>query len=712
VIDRSWSYSQWDGSQSGFVDEIDSLFDEIADDLLYHGDPDAAMRRMLNSGFHRPGEQVQGLRDLMARLRQRRQAELDRYDLGGAYKEIAEELEQVLSEERVGLEELSEEARSSGDDRRKQVTDEVVAERNMQLELLPADLAGRVKGLQDYEFASSEAREHFEQLLEKLREQVAKSWFDQMSDALTNQDPEQLERVRNALDALNQMMEQRERGEDLDPTFEQFMQQFGDLFPGDPKTLDELLEQFAAQMAAVQAALDSMSPEQRAQLQALADSLFEDMNLRWQVDRLAGNLQKAVPGAGWGKRYGFRGDQGVGLDGAASAARRLGEMDQLEQFLRSAASPGALAEVDLDQAREYLGEDGARSLQRLANLARELEDAGLINRRDGKYELTAKAIRRIGNRALSELFSKITKDQPGGHRASFVGTGHEREGQTKPYEFGDPFTLHIERTVHNAVRRGGSGTPVRLLPDDFEIERTEALVRASTVLMVDLSLSMPMRDNFLPAKKVAMALHTLISMQFPRDYLGLVGFSEVAREIKPEELPGVSWDYVYGTNMQHGLMLARKMLAHRQGNKQIIMITDGEPTAHLEPDASGGYDVRFNYPPIAETVRRTLTEVVRCTKSGITINTFMLDPDHSLQGFVEQMTKLNRGRAFFTNPENLGDYLLVDFLEHRRTRRTGNSGGAASGSRPFRSTGGGRRSGSTGGPWGFRPGPGMWGRDD
>jgi uncharacterized protein with von Willebrand factor type A (vWA) domain len=707
---RRWTYSRWDGTQSGITDDIDSLFDEIADDLLYHGDPDAALRRMLNSGFRRPGEQVQGLRDLMSRLRQRRQQELDRYDLGGPYREIAEELEQVLAEERVGLNELAEEADASGDERRKQVTDEVVAERHMQLELLPQDLAGRVKGLQDYEFSSSQAREHFEELMERLREQVAKSWFDQMSEALTNPDPEHLERVRQALDALNRMMEQKEAGEPLDPSFEQFMEQFGDIFPGNPQSLDELLEQLAAQMAAVQAALDSMSPEQRAQLQALAESLFEDMDLRWQVDRLAGNLQKAVPGAGWGRRYRFGGDESVGLDEATASARRLGEMDQLEQFLKSAASPGALAEVDLEQARQYLGDDGARSLQRLANLARELEEAGLINRREGRYELTAKAIRRIGQKALSELFSKLTKDRPAGHRAAFVGAGHEREGQTKPYEFGDPFTLHIERTVHNAVRRSGSGTPVRLLPDDFEIERTEALVRSSTVLMVDLSLSMPMRDNFLAAKKVAMALHTLISTQFPRDFLGIVGFSEVAREIKPEELPAVSWDYVYGTNMQHGLLLSRRMLAHRHGTKQIIMITDGEPTAHLVPNAEGGHEVSFNYPPIAETVRRTLSEVVRCTQAGITINTFMLDPDHSLQGFVEQMSRLNRGRAFFTNPENLGDYVLVDFLEHRRTKHS-RSGGRSDPRSPVFGTGrSGMRPSSSTGPWRSRPGPGMWGQ--
>ena len=673
-----WSYRRWDGTQRGFEDEIDALFSELSDDLLYHGDPDAALRRLLNSGFQRPdGERIQGLREMMERLRQQRQQELERGDLGGAFDEIAQELEQVIAEERAGLEALAEEARNSGDERRQEVTDEVVAERGVELELLPPDLAGRVRGLQQYDFTSSEAREHFEQLMERLREEVAKSWFDQMSEAMTSPDPEQLERVRQMLDALNRMIEQREAGEAIDPSFEDFMGQFGDFFPANPQTLDELLEQFAAQMAAVQAALDSLSPEQRAQLQALADSLFEDMDLRWQVDRLAQNLQQAVPGAGWGRRYRFNGSDPMGLADAAAAARRLGEMDQLEQFLRSASTPGALAEVDLDQVAKHLGDDAARSLDSLSRLAKQLEEAGLIEQKEGRYELTALGIRKIGQRALSDLFSKLAKDRLGGHPQTFVGTGHEPEGQTKPYEFGDPFNIDIQRTVHNAVRRSGTGTPVHLAPEDFEISRTEHLTRTSTVLMVDLSLSMPMRDNFLAAKKVAIALHTLISTRFPRDFLGLVGFSEVAREIKAEELPEVSWDFVYGTNMQHGLLLSRRMLAHRPGTKQVIMITDGEPTAHLVPQAGGdGYDVFFNYPPVPETVRATLSEVVRCTRAGIMINTFMIDADRSLQGFVEQMTKLNRGRAFFTTPETLGDYVLVDFLENRRTSRHAGRRGA------------------------------------
>jgi uncharacterized protein with von Willebrand factor type A (vWA) domain len=291
-----------------------------------------------------------------------------------------------------------------------------------------------------------------------------------------------------------------------------------------------------------------------------------------------------------------------------------------------------------------------------------LEEAGLIENREGRFELTPAGLRRVGRHALDDLFSKLARDKLGQHELLRTGLGHERSMDTKPYEFGDPFNLHIERTVRNAVARSGGGVPVQLSPDDFEIEQTEQSVRSATVLMVDLSLSMPMRDNFLAAKKVAMALHSLISTRYPRDYLGLVGFSEVARTIEPRELPEVSWDYVYGTNMQHGFMLARRMLAREHGTRQIIMITDGEPTAHL---TRSGEPV-FHYPPVQETVDATLHEVLRATREGIRINTFMLDATPYLQRFVEKLTELNRGRAFFTTPDTLGDYVLVDFLESRR----------------------------------------------
>ncbi len=666
-----YEYRQWDGTQDAAVDDADAVLAQLTDDLLANGDLHEALQRMLNRGWQTAdGRQVEGLRDLMDRLRTAREEELERGDLGGAYREIAEELQEVLAEERGGIDRLVEDANASGDERRQEVTDEVATERRMALDLLPNDLAGQVRGLQHYEFVSSEARQHFEELMERLREEVARTYFDQMSEALSNPDPEQLEHMRQAFDALNRMIEQREAGEPLDPTFESFMEQFGDLFPGNPADLDELLEQLAARMAAAQAMWNSMSPEQRSQLQGLAESLLEDLDLRWQVDRLADNLQRAFPGAGWQQRFRFSGDQPMGIGDATDAAARLQDLEELEAFLRTANSPAALSEVDLDKVRRHLGDDAASSLDQLAKLTKRLTDAGLIDQNEGRFELTPKGIRRIGHQALEDLFSQLTKDRVGNHATTFIGTGHDREETTKPYEFGDPFNLDLSRTVHNAVRRAGSGVPVKLAPGDFEVVETESLTRSATVLLLDLSLSMPMRDNFVPAKKMALALHTLIATRFPRDYLGLVGFSEVAREIEPEDLPTVSWDYVYGTNLQHGLMLARKMLAHQQGTKQIILVTDGEPTAHIVPYNGGiGYDVFFNYPPVPETLEVTLAEVLRCTKAGITINTFLLDPDRGLQGFVEQLARINRGRTFATSPDELGDYVLVDFLRHKRTLR-------------------------------------------
>lgn len=654
-------YSRWDGTQVGFDLDADAVLDEINDDLLYHGDLNAALRRLMNQGFDdRNGERIQGMKDLMEKLRQQRRERLEQYDLGGVYDDIAQQLREVVDMEREALDQLQQEAAASGDQRRKEVTDDAVAARRMELDLLPPDLAGMVRELSDHDFTSSEARERFEELTAQLREQLAQRWFNQMAGAMSDVSPEALARTKDMLAELNQMLQDRAAGRE--PDFDAFMERYGDFFPENPRDLDELLELMAQRMAAMQAMLNSMTPEQRAQLQGLSEQLLEDMDLRWQMDQLSANLQQAFPDLGWNRRYDFEGQDPLGFADAAQIMNELGDLDQLEQMMRGAANPGALAEVDLDRARQLLGDDAADSLEKMAELAKMLTEAGLIENKEGRFELTPAGLRRVGKHALDDLFSKLARDKLGQHELTRTGLGHERSMDTKPYEFGDPFNLHIERTIRNAVSRSGGGTPVMLSPEDFEIEQTELSVRSATVLMVDLSLSMPMRDNFLAAKKVAMALHSLISSRYPRDYLGLVGFSEVARVIEPRELPEVSWDYVYGTNMQHGFQLARKMLAKEHGTKQIIMVTDGEPTAHI---TEGGYPV-FHYPPTQETVDATLIEVKRATREDIRINTFMLDATPHLQHFIEQLTQLNRGRAFFTTPETLGDYVLVDFLESRR----------------------------------------------
>ncbi|HEX2785416.1 MAG TPA: VWA domain-containing protein [Ilumatobacteraceae bacterium] len=660
-----FTYSRWDGTQRGFELDADGLFDELTDDLLYHGDVNSALRRMMQEGMRdRNGERLQGLRELMEKLRQQRQDRLDQFDLGGVYSEIADELNDIVDEERHAIDNATQAAERSGDERRAQTARDAAADRNFRLDMLPDDLAGKVRELQAYDFESAEAAQRFEQLLDKIRQQLTQQMVEQMSGAMQSMTPEDLQRMKDMMAGLNEMLEKRERGED--PEFEKFMEDFGDFFPENPQSLDELLEQMARRMAAMQAMMNSMTAQQRAQLQQLSDQLLEDMDLRWQMSQLGQNLQAMFPQMGWQQGYQFEGSDPLGMGQAMQTMQDLGDLDQLENLLRSATSPGALAEADMDRVRDLMGDDAARSLQRLAELTKMLEEAGLIEQKEGRLELTPKGLRKIGSNALRDLFDKLAKDKVGQHQMDRLGQGHERTYETKQYEYGDPFNLDLHTTIRNALRRNGTGTPVKLSPDDFEIEKTEHLTRSSTVLMLDLSLSMPMRDNFLPAKKVAMALHSLITSQFPRDYMGIVGFSETARVLTAAQLPEVSWDFVYGTNMQHAFQISRRLLARQSGTKQIIMITDGEPTAHITPTG----DVFFNYPPVRETVDATLREVARCTRENIRINTFMLDATSYLKSFVEKLTKMNGGRAFFTTPETLGDYVLVDFIEHKRTMKT------------------------------------------
>jgi uncharacterized protein with von Willebrand factor type A (vWA) domain len=656
-----FTYSRWDGTQTGFSMDADDLLAEMTDDLMYHGDVNAALRRLMREGMtDKDGNRIEGLREMMDKIRQKRKEIEESGDLGGVYAEIAEALKDIIDEERHAVENAVRDAEASGDERRAQTAQDAAMERNFRLDMMPDDLAGMVRELQNYDFESQEARQRFEEMLDKLRQQMMQQVVDQMSEGMQNMQPEDMARMKDMMAALNDMLDKRERGED--PEFEKFMEEFGDFVPENPETLDELLENMAQRMQAMQNFMNSLTPEQRSQLQQLSEQLMEDMDLNWQVQQLGERLQQLFPQPGNGQGYNFRGEQPMDMQQAMQAMQEMADLDAMENMMRQAAGPSQLGEFDLDKVQEILGEQSAQSLQRLAEMTKVLEEAGLINRKEGRVELTPRGLRAIGNNALRELFGKLSKDKFGQHRMHDEGMGHERTYDSKPYEFGDPFRLDLQRTIRNALSRNGTGTPVTLTPEDFEIERTEHTSRSSTVLLLDLSYSMVQAGRFVPAKKVAMAMHSLISSQFPRDFLSIIGFSSVAYPIRPEDLPEVSWDQEWGTNMHQAFDMARKQLAKQTGTKQIIMITDGEPTAHITPD---GYPI-FTYPYIQESVDYAMREVKRCTKDNITINFFVLDASRSLQHLVEQMTQINKGRAFFTTPDTLGDYVLVDFLENRR----------------------------------------------
>ena len=660
-----FTYSRWDGTQQGFDLDNTSLFEEMSDDLLAYGDLRSALRRLMNRGLtDQNGERLMGLQEMRKRLKEQRQELLDRGDLGGVYKEIADELNDIVDEERHAIDQSVREANKSSDTRRQESAQRSAEDRNFRLDMLPDDLAGKVRELDSYDFESREAEQRFEQLKDKLRTQLAQQMVDQMSSAIQNMTPQDMQRMKEMMTALNEMIDNYQRGED--PGFDDFMKEYGDFFPENPQSIEELLENIAQRMAAAQAMYNSMSPEQRAQLEELSQQLMQDMDLQQQMGQLSANMQSMFPSLPWEQGYEMQGQDPMGFEQAMQTMRDLGDLDQLEDLLRNPSSPQQLAEADMDRVRDLMGDDVANAMDKLSKLVQELEREGLIRQKEGKLEVTPKGMRQIGSKALRDMFSRLAKDKLGQHQISPIGQGHERTYDTKPYEYGDPFNLDLHRTIRNALNRSGKGTPVRLSPDDFEIERTEHLTRSATVLMLDASYSMYRDDRWGPAKKVAVALQSLITSQYPRDYLGILMFGHVAWEIKADELVEATIPGMQGTNMHHALGLARKMLARQHGNKQIIMITDGEPTAHITPYGEAWFTYFDGYEAQQLTVEATLREAVRCSKENIRINTFMLDADVYLRRFVEQMSSLNGGRAFLTSSDNLGDYLLVDFLEHKK----------------------------------------------
>ena len=560
AVASRFQYSRWDGSQVGFDLDADALLEEMTDDLLYHGDLNAALRRMMQQGFQdREGRDVSGMREMLEKLRERRREQLDRYDLGGVYEDIANQLDEIVDQEREGIDRRVDEARSSGDKRREELLEDLAQQRRQELEQLPPDLAGRVSELQQYDWMDDAARQRFEELMEELKKQLLDSMFNQLQQGMSEMSPEQLARMKDMLAELNQMLEQRERGEE--PDFDGFMERFGDFFPGNPQTLDELLEQMAQSMAQMQQLLNSMSPEQRAQLQELSNALLDDMDLRWQMDQLGQNLRNAFPQMGWGQGMGFRGDEPLPLQGMGTLLDQLGDIDALENLMRNATNPGQLAEVDLDRVRDLLGDDAARSLQQLSELARMLEEAGLIEQREGRMELTPKGIRRIGQRALGDLFRKLLQDRPGRHEIE----AH----RVRPRA--------LQRSQAVRVRR--SAAPRRRPHDqerDHPRRRRHAGPHHARRLRDRAHRAGHAQRDGVDARRVALDgdARPLPRGQEGRDGVARVdharssrattsawsSFGRVAREVKPERLPEATWDFEWGTNMQHALALARKLL--------------------------------------------------------------------------------------------------------------------------------------------------------
>ncbi len=713
-----YGYSRWDGTQRIEGLDADDILNALSDDYLEDGNLQQALRRLMQQGIRsEDGRRTMGLREMLQRMRNVREQQLNRYNMAsGVMDDLREKLEEIKQLERQGIQRRldgepadqqqpgqqsadaqqqagqqssgdqqgdrrqgqqagSQASSSSGDQQaqsgqgsdsddlspeQKRKMLEMIAKRKQEyLNQLPQDIPGQIKGLSEYDFMDDQAREKFNELMESLRQQMMQQFFQGMQQSLQNMTPEDIAKLREMIRDLNKML--RERQEGREPDFDSFMQKHGQYFPG-VNSLDDLIEQMQQQMAAMQGIMDNLSPEQRQELHDLMEQLMGDDRIRVDLMELAQNLEALSPMEQARTRFPFRGDESLPLNEAMRMMGRLQQMEGLEDQFQEARRLDDLEAIDSEKVRSLLGDEEYQSIEQLKELMKMLEEAGYIQKKGNRWELTARGIRKIGQKALQDIFNKLKRDGFGRHISPFRGVGGERTDESKAYQFGDPFLLDLEKTLMNSLHRRGTGTPVGLEKDDFEVYRTEFTTQSSTVLMIDLSLSMIYNGCQPAAKKVAVALESLIRSQFPRDNLYIVGFSFVAREYKPDELIEMGYhDNSQGTNMAHGLMLARQLLARHSGvNKQIIMITDGGPTVWYEDG-----DWHFAYPsPYAE--QQTLLEVQRCTRERITINTFMLEDDRWMVAFVNQMAEINHGRTFYADKNNLGEYLLVDYLNSKR----------------------------------------------
>jgi uncharacterized protein with von Willebrand factor type A (vWA) domain len=686
-------YYEWDGTQELGPLDPDELLAGITDDLMNFGDLQHALRNLLQRGLRNPlGQRMQGLRDLLQQLRQQRRQTLDRYNLNSVFEDIQKRLDEILSLEKGTLDSRLQEADRQlhgGDsplrafeEAMKPSQQEPTAEEQQQLaqmlkgiaekkknalENLPEDVGGKVKELQNYEFMDPEAGAKFQELMEMLKKAMMDTFFKDIYNQIANMSPEEMARMKEMIRELNEMLSEKMAGGQ--PDFQGFMDKYGDLF-GDnpPQSLEQLIEEMQQQAGVMQALLDSLPPEMRQQLQELLMDKVGEPDLQRQLQELSINLDILYPTRDLQDQYPFRGDEELDLLQAMSLMDDLQGLDDLEKQLERTQYGGNLDDIDEEKLRELLGEEAYETLRQLKDFLEILEEAGYIRRKGKGWELTPKGVRKIGEKALGEIYTQLKKSGYGKHPQRERGDGGERADETKQYEFGDPFHLNLGGTIMNAVLREGPQVPVRLDKDDFEVYRSETLTSTATVMMLDLSWSMALRGSFQAAKKVALALQNLIRTQFPKDTLYILGFSAYARELRADELPYVRWDEsVLGTNMHHAFMLSQKLLArHNAGTRQIIMISDGEPTAHLEHGRS-----YFAYPPSPITIRETLKEVRRCTRKGIVINTFMLDRNYYLKEFVNQIAKMNKGRVFYSTPEKLGEYILVDYVSQKRKRLGG-----------------------------------------
>ncbi|GAC1445586.1 MAG: VWA domain-containing protein [Mycobacteriales bacterium] len=646
----SYRYGSWAGGRDPLEPPYDvaSALDEIGTSVLDGASPRAALRELLRRGTNG----LRGLDDLRRQVAKRQRAARQKGQLDGTLDDVRRLLEEAVELERAALfPDPSDAARMA----------------EMELDALPADTARAVQALSAYSWRSPDGRVAYEKINDLLRREVLDSQFRGMKQALQNASPGDMQAVKDMLADLNAMLAADAQGLHTQAEFDAFMAQHGDFFPSQPQTLAELVDDLARRAAAAQRLMDSLTPQQRQELGELIQGAM-DVDLAAQMAQLGDALRAARPDLPWSgrQRMRMRGQDGMGMGEATSALEELADLDELEAALSQDYPGASLDDIDEDAVQRALGRQAVDDVAALRRMEKELLEQGYLTRDgNGRLELSPRAVRRLGATALRKVFADAQARGRGAHDVLNAGAAGDVTGAARPWEFGDEQPLDVVRTVRNAVLRGGPG-PVQLRVEDFEVVETERRTTAAVALLVDLSFSMELRGAWAAAKQTALALHSLVTTRYPQDAMQIIGFSDYAQVLTIEQLAGLSAQRVQGTNLQHALVLAGRHLGkHPDAEPVVLVVTDGEPTAHLTRE---GY-AEFCWPPLPETLSLTMAEVERVTRRGATINVFMLDDEPRLVEFVEHLAARNGGRVFAPDPSRLGEYVVSDYLRARRGRR-------------------------------------------
>ncbi|MBP2325615.1 uncharacterized protein with von Willebrand factor type A (vWA) domain [Kibdelosporangium banguiense] len=644
----SFAYRPWHDGPDPLAPPVDlrAALDQIGRDVMDGSSPRAALEELLRQGVRG----TRGLDDMTRRLWQQRARLQRRHRLDGTLQEVKRLLDEALEAERRHLfPDPSDDARF----------------REAQLDNLPTGTAAAVQELQNYDWQSPQARESYQKIQDLLGQELMESRFRGMKQALQNATPQDVERVREMMSDLNDLLAAHARGDqDVQARFEEFMRKHGEFFPENPRNVEELIDALAARAAAAQRMMNSMSAEQRAELGQLIQQAFGDPRLASEISKLDQHLQSLRPGEDWTSRGRFRGQNPLGLGEGAQAMEDLAEMDALAEQLGQAYPGARLEDIDLEALERQLGQEASVDARRLAELERELRNQGLLERaQDGTLQLSPKAMRRLGETALKDVIQSLSS-RKGERDTARAGAAGEPTGGSRPWEFGDTEPWEVSRTVRNAVLRTAStGGAVTLDVADVEVVETEQRARAAVALCVDTSWSMVQDGRWLPMKRTALALHHLVRTRFRSDALELITFGRHATKVDIAELTALEGVWEQGTNLHHALLLAgRHVRRHPDAQPVVIVVTDGEPTAHLEPEG----EAEFNYPPLPRTLRLTLAEVDKLARLGASVSVFMLGEDERLKAFVDIVARRSGGRVVSPDLDGLGAAVVSDYLRNRR----------------------------------------------